>query len=201
MKITAIKQQVKQSTRYSIFVDDKYAFGVSESALLELQLATGQELDAAKLRDYKRLAADDKAYQRALRYVAMRPRSSWEMRVYLQRKEVDEPAAEAILQRLQRVSLLDDAAFAKTWVANRRLLKSVSKRRLRLELLQKRVDEATIDSVLAEDETDENEVLRELVNKKRGRYQDKTKLMQYLARQGFSYDAIKRAVDETDEAD
>ncbi|HEY5805797.1 MAG TPA: RecX family transcriptional regulator [Candidatus Saccharimonadales bacterium] len=196
MKITSIKQQVKRTDRYSIYVDGKYAFSLSESGLIESRLASGQELDATELKRLKKAAGFDKAYYNALRYVAMRPRSEWEIGAYLKRKEVDKDAADEVVHRLCDLNLLNDLDFARSWIANRRLLKSTSKRRLRLELMQKHVPNDVIDEVLAEDVTDERQVLRELIEKKRRRYPDEQKLMQYLARQGFSYDDIKSALSE-----
>lgn len=199
MKITAIKQQVKRQDRYSIFVDDAYAFSLSESGLIESRLASGQELDAARLADLKNMAGLDKAYGNALRYVVMRPRSEWELGQYFRRKQIDEAAAAHVIERLRELDLLNDLAFARTWVANRRLLKSTSKRRLILELKQKHVAEDVIRSVLEEDETDERDQLRALVDKKRARYPDNQKLMQYLARQGFGFDDIKTVLAESEE--
>lgn len=204
MKITAIKQQVKQAGRYSIFVDGKYAFSLSETALLESGVASGQELDTAQLASYKKLSASDKAYGRALHYVALRPRSEWEVRFYLRRKGVEDAEIGAIVARLQKVGLVDDLAFARAWVANRRLLKPTSLRRLRQELKQKQVSDEIISQVLAADETDDRQTLRELVTKKqqRSRYRaDPTKLMQYLARQGYTYDDIKSVLNEQPTAD
>lgn len=197
MKITSIKQQVKRSDRYSVFVDDAYAFSLSESGLIQSGLASGRELDAAELKQLKQLAGMDKAYGQALRYVAMRQRSEWELQAYLARKEVDKPAAQEIIRRLRDLNLLNDLDFARAWVANRRLLKSTSKRRLRLELKLKRVPEDIIDQALTEDQTDERDTLRDLIEKKRPRYPDQQKLMQYLARQGFSYDDIKAALTDS----
>ena len=200
MKITAIKQQAKRSDRYSIFVDNKYAFSLSEAGLISSQLASGQALDDGELKRLKKAAGLDKAYYNALRYVAIRPRSTWEMQMYLQRKAVDVDAATEVLRRLAEARLLSDEEFARAWVANRRLLKSTSKRRLRLELRQKHVPDDVITRALAEDEADERQVLRDLIEKKRRRYPDQLKLMQYLARQGFTYDDIKYALSaEADE--
>jgi regulatory protein len=196
MKITAITQQVKRTDRYSVFVDGVFAFGLSEGGLLQSGLASGQELDDARLRELKKMAGLDKAYNNALRYTAMRPRSEWEIRTYLERKGLDEPAARQIMQRLKRARLLDDADFARAWVAHRRQLKSTSKRKLRLELKQKHVPEDIINQVLSEDETTDKTALRELVAKKRARYPDQQKLMAYLARQGFTYDDIKSVISE-----
>jgi regulatory protein len=199
MKITAIKQQVKRQDRYSIFVDDKYAFSLSEGGLIESHLVRGQELENGQLSDLKRTAGLDKAYGNALRYVAMRPRSEWELQQYFRRKQIDDEAASQIIERLRGLDLLNDLAFARSWVANRRLLKNTSKRRLILELKQKRVADDTIRQVLDEDQTDERTQLRALIEKKRSRYPDDQKLMQYLARQGFGFDDIKSALSASEE--
>jgi regulatory protein len=196
MKITNIKQQVKRADRYSVYVDGKYSFSLSESELLNQRLASGMELDEQQLQELKEASGNDKAYGNALRYVAMRPHSLWELEMYLKRKQVEEPVAEVIIERLQRVGLLDDLTFARTWVSNRRLLKATSVRKLRLELKQKRISESIISQVMSEDETDELDALRQLVAKKRNRYNDDIKLMQYLARQGFRYDDITSVIRE-----
>lgn len=196
MKITAIKPQVKQQGRYSIFVEGKYSFSLSDRALLDSKLVSGQELSEQELREYKQLSQDDKLYNRALQYVAMRPRSTWEVEYYLKRKEADPLLSQQIVNKLSNIGLLDDAAFARSWVANRRLLKPVSRRRLVQELRQKHVPDDIAEQVLAEDETDEQTVLRDLVARKQHRYPDRTKFMRYLASQGFNYDDIKSVLEE-----
>ncbi len=95
MKITNIKQQVGKSDRYSIFVDGKYSFSLSENALLEAKIASGQELSAREVGGFKKLSADDKLYAKAIKYTAMRARTKWEVEFYLQRKE----ASPALLER------------------------------------------------------------------------------------------------------
>ncbi len=202
MTITAIKQQERLKSRYSIYVDEKYAFSLSADALLAEKLHTGLEIDEVQLKIYKKLSADDKAYGLALAYVARRMRSRWEITDYFRRKSYEAALGEQILTKLENLKLIDDQKFAEAWVRNRRLLKPVSKRRLTQELRQKRVADDIIETVLAEDETDERSVLQELIARKRKqtKYQDNLKLMQYLARQGFSYDDIKSALNNSDES-
>lgn len=203
MKVTSIKQQVKRQDRYSIYVDGKYSFSLSDSALLDSRLANGQELTPAEVISLKQKSADDKVYSLALRYVAIRPRSTYELETYLRRKDATPPLIEALLARLQGYGYVDDTAFARSWVENRRLLKSVSRRRLMQELRQKRVPDEIIRSVIEDDETTDRSTLIDLVSKKRrqSRYQDDTKLMQYLACQGYGYDDIKAVLSgETDDA-
>jgi regulatory protein len=199
MKITAIKQQDKRKDRFSIFIDGTYAFSLGEAGLLEQKLTVGQLVDAKQLQDFKKISANDKAYANSLRYASLRARSEWELTDYLRRKQIVSPLAETILNKLSDIGLLNDEAFARAWVENRRLLKPISIRRLKQELRQKRVSDEIINLVLADTEINELENLRRLIAKKRrnSNYQDKpVKLMQYLARQGFSYEDIKTALRE-----
>ncbi len=198
MQITGIKQQQKRSDRYSIYIDESYVCSFRESELLKLGLRVGQELNAAELNALKENAVLDKAYDRALNLIARRPRSEWELREYLKRKDNEPEVIEHTIMRLHERGFVDDADFARRWIANRRLLKPTSKRRLVAELKQKRITEEIIDQVLQEDEADEREVLRELVARKSRRYPDKIKFMQYLARQGYNYDDIKSVLEERD---
>lgn len=201
MRITAIKQQVKRQDRYSIYGDGKYLFSFSETELLTSGVRIGQELDTTALEELRHKAVLDKAYDRSLNLISHRIRSEWELRDYLKRKEYDEGVQEAVIERLGVRGYVDDAEFARRWVENRRLLKSTSKRRLAQELRQKRIADDIVSAVLAADETDELEVLKGLIEKKRRqtKYQDDQKLMQYLARQGFTYDLIKTAIAELTE--
>jgi len=202
LKVTRITQQEKQRDRYSIFIDDKYAFSLSEGALLESKLAVGQELDKAALKQWKQVSADDKIYNQALRYAAVRLRSTWEMEQYLRRKDASPPLVEIILNKLSIIDLLNDEAFARAWMANRRLLRPTSTRKLQQELRVKRVADEVIEAVLSEEATgDDLTALREVVVKKRNlpKYRaDPMKLMNYLARQGFSYGDIKDVLAEYD---
>jgi regulatory protein len=193
MKITDIKQQVKRQGRYSIFVDEKYAFSLSENALLEHGIRIGQEVTKEQLHGYKDASKFDKAYNLTLSYVARRQRSEWELHDYFRRKEIDEEAGEIILSRLRNYGYVDDLAFARSWVENRRLLKPVSRRRLMMELRQKHVADSIVRAVLEDDEVSDRDSLAQLVERKRkqSRYQDEQKLMQYLVRQGYSYDDVK----------
>lgn len=200
MKITAIKQQIKRQGRYSVFIEGKYEFSLSETALLDSKLTTGQELTDARLKELKQQSLDDKVYNTALAYAMLRPRSTWEMEQYLTRKKCSPPLSRKILSKLSIIGVLDDVAFARSWVANRRLLKPVSRRRLSQELRAKRVPDEAAERALAEDSSDEQAVLAELIARKRKqtRYQDDQKLMQYLAGQGFNYGDIKDALKADD---
>ncbi|MEX2014431.1 MAG: RecX family transcriptional regulator [Candidatus Saccharimonadales bacterium] len=196
MKITDIKQQAKRQDRYSIFIDGKYSFPLSEGELLAQGLKIGQEFNKVELETIKDEAVVDKGVYMVLDLISRRPRSKWELEDYLRRKDYKPEEIEKIIINVDKKGYIDDFSFSKRWIENRRLLKSTSKLKLRMELRQKRIDEDIIRSALEEDQADEQEVLKELIEKKRThtRYQDDQKLIAYLARQGFSYSDIKEAM-------
>ncbi len=191
--------QVKNKSRFSIFIDEKYSFSLSQDGLLEAGLRIGDELQESDIAKLKKASEDGKLYDRLLGLLATRPRSRWELQSYLDRKKTDSETAESLLKKLESLKLIDDSSFARRWIENRRLLKPTSERKLRMELQQKRVASNIIDEALREDETDELEVLRALVDRKKhlSRFKaDKQKFMQFLARQGFNYGDIKSVLDE-----
>lgn len=203
MKITDIKQQVKRGDRYNVYIDGTFSFALSETELLNQGLYSGQELAEGELSKIKDDSVRDKARYQALGQLARRMRSEWELRDYLKRKDYAPEIVDTVIQNLTEYGYVDDSKFAEAWVANRRLLKATSSRRLQQELRQKRVSDEVIEVVLQSDATDERQVLRELVarKQKQTRYQDKVKLMQYLSRQGYNYDDIKSALEARSEDD
>jgi regulatory protein len=137
----------------------------------------------------------------------MRPHSSREVRDYLYRKTRDTRTktggvkkgvapeiTERVYDRLVEKGYVDDEKFTRYWVDNRNLTKGMSQRKLQAELRSKGVESSVIDRYLAESSRSDEDEIGKIIAKKRNRYPDDQKLMQYLARQGFSYDDIKDAL-------
>jgi regulatory protein len=179
MKVTAIEKQQKRQNRYSIFIDGKYSLSLSDIGLLDSKLGLGQELTEEEFGELKKKVQEDGFYSKVLNYISIRPRSTWEVETYLRLKKCPPPLSSELLNKLSNNGLLNDLSFAKSWVENRRLLKPVSRRRLISELRAKRVPTYNIDEVIDVDSTNDQEVLKELVERKRqqSKYQDKLKLI------------------------
>lgn len=198
MKVTAIQQQQKRTSRYSIFIDGKYSLSLSDIGLLESKLMLNQELSAEQLRAIKQFAENDNFYDKVLNYIAIRPRSKWEVETYLKLKKCPPLLSVKLLNKLSKNDMINDRSFAKSWVESRRLLKPVSRRRLVYELRAKHVSSEDVEQAIGEDETTDLEVLKDLVTRKRQqlKYRDNLRLMQYLSRQGFNYRDIKEAMSD-----
>ena len=101
-----------------------------------------------------------------------------------------------ILEKLVERGYVDDKRFAEWWVENRNVRKGTSQKRLKMELVKKGVGLGIVDEVLGgRNDSDE---IEKIIAKKRSKYTDE-KLIQYLCRQGFSYDLVREKVIEMSE--
>lgn len=87
MVITDLKQGVKNPNRVNVFVGGKYVFSLDVAQVVDLKIKVGMVLTSAKLAEYRKASEYGKAYQRALEWVLMRPRSRQELREYLRRSK------------------------------------------------------------------------------------------------------------------
>ena len=155
----------------------------------------------AEITGLKRKSEEGKARDKLYQKLARRAHSRLELRQYLQRKQYDDELIEALLDEFADRGYIDDAAFAAVWVEERRKLKQRSQRALQAELRAKGVAKEIIDEVLTESGEDEQAALRDLFEKKRhlSQYKDERKLMAFLVRRGFSYDAVKNVMSQPEE--
>lgn len=194
-EITAMVVQKRNAERVNLFVAGEFACAISMEQALDLR--KGQHLSDAELEELRAGGEANLAYQRALRYLGMRPRSIDEIAVYLQRKGYDETVVESILGKLKARGYVDDEAFARFWIENRNRFRPRGARALRHELRQKGVEGEVIDEALAEQ--DEEAAALAAVTSRAARYADleyaefEQKLMGMLARRGFGYAVCRRA--------
>jgi regulatory protein len=211
MKITALTSQQKSDNRVNVIVDGKYRFSLDVYQVIDLGIRVGKEYSETELVELETESQFGKLYGRALEYCMMRPHSGKEVRDYLYRKTLDvrtktggirkgadKSVAERVFNRLVEKGHIDDEQFTRWWVENRSLKKGASRRKLGAELRVKGVDLQIIEKHLADSARTDDDELRKVIAKKSGRYGDPQKLMQYLARQGFSYDDIKTALQDAD---
>lgn len=101
------------------------------------------------------------------RLLATRARTKQELRTALLRKGIGEDVADDVLDRFDRASLIDDEAFAESWVRSRHEFSGMSRRAMVAELRAKGVDGEVAASAAAEiDDDAEAERARALVRKK-----------------------------------
>ncbi len=94
LKITDIKQAVRNENRVNIYVNGKYVFSLDVAQVIDMGVKIGRVISEEELADYKKASEFGKAYQRALEWVLMRPRSVRELKDYLKRREIQGEAKE-----------------------------------------------------------------------------------------------------------
>jgi len=120
-------------------------------------------------------------------------RSRKELSDKLAARNVPEGIATALLDRFEEVGLVDDEAFARSWISSRQPGKGLARRALAQELRRKGIDDEVARDALDEvDPADEEAAARALVRKKLrtlSRVDDTTatrRLVGMLARKGYS---------------
>lgn len=201
--ITALRAQANDPQRVNVFIDGSFALGVSLNTISTEKLFVGKVLSDQDRARLEQTEGGDKAIQAALRLLEARPRSSSEIRDRLRRKEFAPEQIDRAIERLEQLGMIDDAAFAQSWVDNRQQLKPRGIGALRDELRRKGIDRTIVDDVLSNPELSEGEderamaVARAAAHKYRAgdRAIFSRKLGSYLQRRGFGFDVIRPVID------
>lgn len=203
--ITKITVQKKLKDRYNIFLDDgsgeRYAFSVDEEVLIEYQLKKGMELDEFSITEV--FFQDDirKAYHLAVQYLALRMRSEFEIRQYLQKKEIEDPIINEVMHKLYHHQFLNDEQFSAAFVRTQMNTTDKGTVLIQRELKEKGISDSIIESALTHYPMEEQlEKAIALANKyyQKNRKDSarvvKQKLEQLLLRKGYSYEIIQDAL-------
>lgn len=146
------------------------------------------------------------ARQIVLRQLTMSPKSRQQLREKLRQRNCPDEVAEAVLDRMADVGLVDDERYAETYVRSKQVSRGLSTRALAHDLRKKGVDRDTVEAVLAEvSPMDEEERARGLVKSRLARLHGLERnvvirrLAGMLARKGYpsgmSLQVIREAID------
>jgi regulatory protein len=195
MVITEIKKDKLHLMR--VFLSDGNEVLIDKDVCNEKCLKKGMELDGLEEiifeSDYRR------AKSRAIWYLDRMDHTEKALYDKLLRAGFKPKPCAKVIARLKEVGLLDDNRYAENY-ANRLIESNVSKREALQKLLLKGVSYDLAKSVLEETQTDELSQIKNVIEKK---YKNKLlaengvqKVYAALVRKGFSYGAVKTALNE-----
>jgi regulatory protein len=195
--ITRIQAQKKNSSRRSVFLDGKFAFGLDEEVVSKLRLEKGENLTEGRIKEILSQKAENEAKNAALRFLSFRRRTEKEIKDKLRKKGFDDKSIGRTIDKLKEYDLINDTEFAAAWVMERLAYKPRGKRLLAQELWKKGIRKDIIDQVTEELCRDEEKSATELLEKIKGRYKNlepkvaRRRMYGLLLRRGFSYEAAK----------
>ncbi len=158
--------------------------------------------------------ADQESVARSivLRKLSAAPKTRAQLAGDLAARAVPDDVADRVLDRFTEVGLIDDEAFADSWVRSRHATRGLSRRALAHELRKKGVDDETVTAAVETIDADsEREAAAGLVARRvpslRGLTRETRirRLVGLLARKGYSgglaMSVVRDAVDEADAAE
>lgn len=204
MTITKIERQKKNSSRRSIFLDEKYAFGVSEDILLKFNLYEGRELPNEEIEEIEKAETEQSVKISAMRFRSYRPRSEKEIRDRLTKKGFDDPMIAKAIEYLSANNLLNDEEFARMFCRDKLTLKPVGKQAMKQQLFRKGIKKEIIEKVVEEFYTEESErrLAQKEAEKKYKRVASlppltiKRRLYEHLVRRGYDSSLSRSIVNQ-----
>lgn len=202
--ITSIASQ-KKPGRYNVYLDGKYAFAVDEGTLIRFGLSKGKELSQPEIENLERDDGRARALGQALNYISHQARSEHQVRQFLSGKDVEDEIIELVVAELGDLHYLDDAAYAKRFVAENLASGDRGPNTVRSWLAQRGIDGNTIeDALVAYSEDDELRIATDIAEKFLAHPGSKSHgalvqaLRQRLMQKGFSSDVASNAITAVD---
>ncbi len=195
--ISGLKIQKKNKERVNVFLDGDYAFPVTLTVAATLK--RGQFLSDSEIETLKEQDDRNKAYNHAVYFLGFRVRSQVEMESYLRDKGYSYETRVETIEKLLQYGYLDDAEFARAFVADRQRFRPRSRRALGYELRQKGLSEADIEAALTD--VDEDALAYRALTSKIRQWQHlaepdfRKKAFAFLNRRGFNYEITSQAVE------
>lgn len=198
-RITAMKPQQKDPHRRSIYIDGRYVLSLHEESILLAGLKTGVEVDGPRLAAALRQDQEKRAWDYALRLLSAAARTRHQIAQRLKARYAPD-VVESVLERLERAGWLDDLAYARHYVEVHR---GFGAARLLSDLIRKGVSadlarQAVAEALEGEDMLSQaQEAAAQRLKRMPGVDRDTAhrRLAGYLARRGYDYETIARALE------
>jgi regulatory protein len=199
MIVTNVESLTK--TKFIVEVDGKFAFVLYKGELKRFGVTQGVELSEKIYQQIRTEIVLKRAKLRAMHLLTDMARSEKGLREKLRQGHYPEDIIEQAMDYVRSFGYLDDRKYAESFVLSRK--ESKSRKEIYAALLQKGVSAEQIQEVLDEvyAEEGEREAIRKLILKKhvdvlQANEEELHKLYGYLARKGFRYEEIRKAIEE-----
>ncbi len=199
MKITKIEEQKKHKNRMSVFLDDKFAFGIDSFSLFKLKLKENDEISEDELKSIRETVLFEDAKNYSLRLLSARAYTEKTMTDKLTAHTGDETVSQKVIEFLKEYNYINDEIYANRYASDCLNIKKYGKRKIKYKLIEKGIcahlAEMAIEN-LDETETEKDNLLILAKKKLEGDFDIKNimRVKRYLASRGYGFDDIDSAI-------
>ena len=200
--LTAIEQQKKDSKRFSLFINNKFAVGISLNTFEHFDLSKGQRLNRKLIDDICVYEEINKARNKALQYIAKKMRSSFEVQQKLRQFGYPLSVIEGIVQEFRDKQYIDDRDYAETFTRDFLKFKEAGVFKLKKSLQQKGIAANLIEQTIEKYFSSEQQLqkARRLAEKKlqliKEKEKKKERIYRYLIQKGFENSVVAQTLND-----
>ncbi|GAB5408075.1 MAG: hypothetical protein BalsKO_04400 [Balneolaceae bacterium] len=195
--ISSISVQKKNTFRFSIFVEEQFLIGVSDSTLNKLNLSKGVLLTPSLLDEIVEKENNWAIREYFFRLLGRRDHTRNELRDKAKKKDFHSESIEQILNEFTEKKYINNLSFARKFVRDKFEFNKWGANKIRSELFKKGVSEKEITIALQEiDSKDNIETIKNLIKKNKRKFQRadsskrKKKIFDFLLRKGYDLNTI-----------
>ncbi len=204
VKIIRIEVQKKNTFRYSLFGEQGFIIGVSDSTLTKLNLKKGSIISKDLYLQIEQAEERWKIREYFLRLLGRRDHASFELKQKGYKKDYSSGIMDEIIEELESKGYINNLKFAEKFVHDKFEFNQWGPNKIRNHLFSKKIDSQIIDQAIQSqiESSDEASVIRELFEKKKPSLlrtvpeKRKKKLFDYLVRKGFNSEIIFKNINK-----
>jgi len=200
-RITSIEVQKNNQDRVSIFLDNKFAFGLDMTLYLKYNLKKDMELEEDFIETILKAEEINKSLNYAISLLSRKDRTKREIEDKLLNKGYDIEVVGKVLDKLKEYNYINDEIYCEKYINDKIKFTKYGKNKIKANLYAKGVDKDIISRKIIEiDNNFEYDRALELARKKLpslqkyDKFKIKAKLGNYLISKGFDYDVVNKVI-------
>lgn len=199
--IVKVEEQKKNKSRVNLWTEEGFLTSLSLDSIIKYGIKDNCDISEEDIEKYRQEDSVKYAKERAMEYIAYAPRSRKQVRDKLKQKGLDAQSIKEALDTMEEYHYIDDAQYVREFVNVYK--NKYGRNTIISKLRQNGVSQECIEEAMEFSEDDEYRLCLDTLETLLGRYDDvgdyktRQKIYANLVRKGFSFELVKKAMNET----
>jgi len=199
MIITSIEVNKSSASMARVHIDDNNSFCLPQKRITILNLYEGKNITPETLEYILTYEVFDAAKSTAVKYLAFKLRTSYEINQKLSDLGYEEETVNNVIENLIEIDYINDHRYTIKYISEKTKLQPKSIKMLSMELSYKGIPDDIIKKAFEEINLEEDDIAFELIKKrfsKQTSFDEKVinKMRSFLASRGFGYQQTSKAI-------